>query len=86
MTRLVAVAVALLACVACLGTASLGASHLGLWLQSHMVARWFVPACNVVVFGSLGIQGLRRKKTAVEEDERLTPLVRRDPNTGLRRL
>jgi hypothetical protein len=51
-----------------------------------MVARWFVPACNVVVFGSLGIQGLRRKKTAVEEDERLTPLVRRDPNTGLRRL
>jgi hypothetical protein len=86
MTRLLAVAVALLACAACLATASLGADHLGLWLQSYMVARWFVPACNLFVVAGVSIASLRRKKTAVEEDGRLTPVVRRDPMTGLRQL
>jgi hypothetical protein len=86
MTRLVVVAVALLACAACLATASLGASHLGPWLQFHMVAaRWFMPACNLFVVACV-IASLRRKKAAKEDDERLTPLVRRDPVTGLRLL
>jgi hypothetical protein len=87
MTRLVAIAVALLACAACLATASLGASHLGPWLQSHMVAaRWFMPACNFFILACVGIATLRRKKAAKGDDERLTPLVRRDPKTGLRQL
>jgi hypothetical protein len=51
-----------------------------------MAERWFVYACNVFVFGLLGIEGLRRKKTAVKDDERLTPVVRRDPTTGMRQL
>ena len=87
MTRLVVVAIALLACAACLATASLGASHLGPWLQSHMIAaRWFMPACNLFFVVCVGIAISRRKKAAKEEDERLTPFVRRDPNTGLRLL
>jgi hypothetical protein len=87
MTRLMVIAIALLACAACVTVASFGAEHLGPWLQAHiMTARWFVPACNVFLFGGLGIAGLRHKKKAVEDDQRLTPLVRRDPTIGLRQL
>ena len=86
MTRLMVIAIALVASAACLTIASLGAAHLGPWLQSHMAARWFVPACNLFVVGGLLISGQRRKKTAPRDDDRLTPLVRRDPRTGLRQL
>jgi hypothetical protein len=86
MTRLTAIVIALLACAACLEAAFLTAGHLGPWLQSHMVARWFVPVCNFFAAGCIAVASLRRKKAAVEDDERLTPLVRRDPRTGLRQL
>ena len=86
MTRLMVIAIALVASAGCLTIASLGAAHLGPWLQSHMVAPWFVPACNLFVALCLLIAGLRHKKTVSQEDERLTPLLRRDPRTGLRQL
>jgi hypothetical protein len=86
MTRLTAIVIALLACAACLEAAFLTAGHLAPWLQSHMVARWFVPACNLFVVACVGIASLRRKKEAKEDDEPLTPVVRRDPVTGLRQL
>ena len=80
-----AIALALAACALCIEAGLFFAGMAGPWLQSHMTARWFVPACNVAVFGCLVITGLQRKKTVVE-DERLTPGVRRDPKTGLRLL
>ena len=83
--RLLAIAVALVGCLVCLEVALFLAGLAGPWLQSHRLAPWFVPACNVIVFGCLIIVGLQRNK-AVTEDERLTPLVRRDPKTGLRLL
>jgi hypothetical protein len=86
MKRLAILVMALLACAACLGVAEFGVGQIGPWLQSHMAERWFVYACNVLVFGLIGIEGLRRKKTAVKDDERLTPVVRRDPTTGVRQL
>jgi hypothetical protein len=86
MKRLAIIVMALLACAACLGMAQVIVGQVGPWLMVHPLPRWFVPACNVFVFGCLGIAGLRRKKAAAQEDERLTPLVRRDPRTGLRQL
>lgn len=83
--RLLAIAVALVACLLCLEAALFLAGLAGPWLQSHKPAPWFVPACNAFVFGCLAIAGLQRKKTATEE-ERLTPVVRRDSKTGLRLL
>jgi len=86
MKRLAILGLALLACATCLAVAEIGVSQIGPWLQARMVAPWFVPACNVFVFGALGIAALRRKRAAAAEDDRLTPLVRRDPKTGLRQL
>ena len=85
MTRLMAFALALAVCALCVEAALLVAGVAGTWFHAHRFAPWFVPACNVITFSSLLIAGLSRKKTT-EEDERLTPLVRRDPKTGLRQL
>jgi|GEM_PF-3720769 hypothetical protein len=85
MTRLAIVAVALLVCVTGLDFTLLGAGEAASWLRTHMPAPWFVPACNLVTVVFLAFAGLRRKKAAAE-DERMTPLVRRDPKTGLRQL
>jgi len=87
MTRMMALVIALVACTTCVGAASFGAGLLGPWLQAHiMVVRWFAPACSVFAIGSGVFAAARRKKNAAEDDVRLTPLVRRDPATGLRQL
>jgi hypothetical protein len=83
--RLLAIAVALVACLLCLEAGLFLAGLAGSWLHAHRLAPWFVPACNVLVFGCVGIACLQRKKIVTEE-ERLTPIVRRDPKTGLRLL
>ena len=62
MTRLFALAIALLVCAIGLEAALLAAGYLAPWLQSHMVARWFVPACNVFAFGCLGSRACVTKK------------------------
>ena len=51
MKRLAILVMALLACAACLGMAEYGVGQIGPWLQTHMAERWFVYACNVLVFG-----------------------------------
>ena len=86
MKRLAIIVMALLACAACLGIAEIGVGQIGPWLMIHDIPRWFVPACNVFTMGCLVFVALRRKKSVAGDDERLTPLVRRDPNTGLRQL
>ena len=86
MTRFAAIVIALFACAVCLEAALYSAGLLGPWLQSHMAARWFAPASNLFVTGCVLFVALRDKKPAVEEHERPTPLVRRDPKTGLRLL
>ena len=90
MKRLAILLMALLACAACLGMAEYGVGRIGPWLQSHMARHWFVYACNMFTIGiAVGIAvfgAARRTKNATEDDERLTPVVRRDPVTGLRQL
>lgn len=84
--RLLAIAIALVGCLVCLEAALFLAGLAGPWIHSHRLAPWFVPACNIFVLGCLVIASVQRKKAVAEEDERLTPLVRRDPKTGLRLL
>jgi len=86
MTRLITAAIALLASAICLEIALFGAGYLGPWLQSHMVAPWFVPACNLFTVACLVAVVLRHKRAASDEDGPLMPVVRRDPETGLRQL
>ena len=85
MTRLWVIVVALAACVLCIEAASFFAGQAGPWLQSHMVARWLLPLCNLFLVGCVVMVALRRRKAAAE-DERMTPQVRRDPKTGTRQL
>jgi len=85
MIRFLTIAMALAFCALCLEAGLFVAGVAGTWFHAHRFAPWFVPACNVITFSSLLIAGLNRKKTT-EGDERLTPLVRRDPKTGLRQL
>lgn len=89
MTRLAAIVIAVLACAICVEAALYVAGILEPWLRAHMVAHWFVPVCNLVTIGigvGVAVTMAYQKKAVVKEDERLTPVVRRDPQTGLRRL
>ena len=90
MTRLAIVAVALLVCVTGLGITLMGAGEAASWLRTHMPAPWFTPACNLVALVFLAIAGLRRMRTVAADeamtDDRMTPLARRDPKSGLRQL
>ncbi len=86
MKRLAILVMAFLACAVCLGIAEVGVGQIGPWLQSHMAQHWFVYACNMFTIGVAVFTASRRKKNAAEDDERLTPVVRRDPTTGLRQL
>lgn len=83
MTRLAALVLALMFCATCIGLALLSANQLSSWYHSHWVAPWIVPALNLFTSGCIAISATRRKKHAVEE-ERLTPIGRNDPRTGLR--
>jgi hypothetical protein len=86
MTRMIALVLALAACVACLDIAEFGVGQIGPWLQAHMVKPWFVYACNLFTIAVAVSVALRHGKKTAQDDERLTPVVRRDPKTGLRQL
>ena len=68
MSKLIALAAALIASAVCLEVAFYLARHLGPWVQDHMGASWFVLACNVFIALCLGVFALRRKP-AVNEDK-----------------
>jgi hypothetical protein len=85
MTRAMTIALALAACALCVEAALFVAGVAGTWFHVHRLAPWFVPACNLVLVFCFVFTGRSDKRSAVE-DEGLTPLVRRDPKTGLRQL
>jgi hypothetical protein len=80
------IVLALIACAICVEAASYGAGLLGPWLQAHMVKPWFVYACNLFTIAVAVSVALRHEKKTAQDDERLTPVVLRDPKTGLRQL
>ncbi len=85
MIRIVAIVAALVVCAAGVEVAVYGAGQLGIYLQTHMVARWFAPACILFPTACSIIVGLRQEKKMAEE-EPMSPVVRRNPKTGLRQL
>jgi hypothetical protein len=54
--------------------------------HTHTVARWLIP--QFVIWGCVaaGIFFSMRRRKLPDETERMTPLVRRSPTTGLREL
>jgi hypothetical protein len=86
MSRLAAIAAALFVCAIGMDVAAYVSTQAAAYLETHrFVLHFITPACLFLSIGS-GIVVAMRGKNAVSEDEPMSPVVRRDPKTGLRQL
>jgi len=84
MTRLIGALGALVVAATVLSLASYGAERLAPIIQTHLLSRWFVPACNLFIVLCLIVSGLKMRHSKPDEPIPLTPLARR-PLSGSRK-
>jgi MYXO-CTERM domain-containing protein len=82
--RLAILVLALMASAGALMLAAVGAREFAAVMPLNPPPIWFVAGVGPFFLGLALL--LRRRRESAKDDERLIPLVRRDPQTGVREL